>query len=65
MITKESEVAQKAAPTEDKFSNKNEITTICYVKDIGLMTSQLTGSVKIYDAFDFKEVWHSNNKNRK
>jgi hypothetical protein len=44
---------------------ENELTGIRYVRDIGLIATALNGTVKIYDAFEFKEVWKSSNKNRK
>jgi hypothetical protein len=50
---------------QDKMNHKNEVTKVKYIKDIGLITSTLSGTVKFYDAFDFKEVWVTSNKTRK
>lgn len=44
---------------------ENELTSIRYAKDIGLIATALNGTIKIYDALDFREVWKSSNKNRK
>ena len=35
------------------------------MRDIGLIASSFNGTVKIFDGFDFKEVWKTSNKNRK
>jgi hypothetical protein len=35
------------------------------MRDIGLIVTSLNGSVKIFDGFDFKELWKTTNKNRK
>jgi hypothetical protein len=44
---------------------ENELTCIKYMRDIGLIVTSFNGTVKIFDGFDFKEVWKNNNKNRK
>jgi len=44
---------------------ENEITSIRYVRDIGLIATALNGTVKIFDAFSFKELWSTSNKTRK
>ena len=41
------------------------MTQIRYVRDIGLIATALNGTVKIFDGFDFKELWKSANKHRK
>ena len=35
------------------------------MRDIGLIVTSLNGTIKLYDCFDFKEVWRSSNKTRK
>jgi hypothetical protein len=47
------------------MDNKNEIAKLVYVKDIGLISASLNGTIKFYDAFDFKEIWVTSNKSRK
>jgi hypothetical protein len=42
-----------------------ELTNIRYVRDIGLIATSLSGMIKLFDGFDFKEVWRSSNKTRK
>lgn len=44
---------------------ENELTGIRYVRDIGLIVTALNGTIKIFDAFNFKTVWKSTNKSRK
>lgn len=46
-------------------STENELTKLRYIKDIGLIGTALNGTIKIFDAFDFKQVWRSTNKSRK
>jgi hypothetical protein len=41
------------------------LTCIKYVRDIGLLVTSFNGTIKIFDGFDFKEVWKSSNKSRK
>ena len=43
----------------------NEITHIKYVRDIGLVASTFTGTVKFFDAFHFSTTWETTNKLRK
>jgi hypothetical protein len=35
------------------------------VRDIGLIATSLSGTIKLFDSFDFKETWHSSNRSRK
>ena len=49
----------------DIGSKDNEITKLKYFKDIGLIGTSFTGSVKIFDAFSFHCLWTNSNKNRK
>ena len=43
-----------------------ELTSIRYVRDIGLIATSLTGALKIFDAFSFtNEMWKTTNKTRK
>ncbi len=46
-------------------TTENELTQIRYVREIGLIVTALNGQFKIFDGFDFKEVWKSSNKSRK
>ena len=39
----------------------DEITQIRYVRDIGLIASSFNGTLKFFDAFNFKEYWSTNN----
>lgn len=41
------------------------MTCIRYMRDIGLIVTAFNGTVKIFDGFDFKEVWKTTNKSRK
>jgi hypothetical protein len=43
----------------------SEISNIKYVRDIGLIATSLSGHLKIFDGFDFKEIWRTSNKTRK
>ena len=43
-----------------------ELTSIRYIRDIGLIATSLTGVLKIFDAFSFtNEIWKTSNKTRK
>lgn len=42
-----------------------ELTNIKYIRDIGLIVTSLYGSIKIFDGFNFKELWRSTNRSRK
>ena len=44
---------------------ETEITHIRYVRDIGLICSTFSGTVKFFDAFNFNEQWTTTNKGRK
>lgn len=35
------------------------------MRDIGLIAASLNGTLKIFDGFDFKEIWKTPNKQRK
>jgi hypothetical protein len=35
------------------------------MRDIGLIATSFNGTIKIFDGFDFKEVWKNSNKTRK
>ena len=48
----------------DLKSKENEITKIKYYKDIGLICTTFTGTIKIFDAFNFNQIWKNGNKNR-
>jgi hypothetical protein len=49
---------------KDLKAKENEITKIRYWKDIGLIATTFDGTVKIFDAFNFNQIWKSTNKNR-
>lgn len=38
---------------DNKKNNENEITSIRYIKDIGLVATAFNGTIKIFDAFNF------------
>lgn len=42
-----------------------EITSVRYLKDIGLIGISFNGTVKFFDSFSFQEYWQSTNKQRK
>jgi hypothetical protein len=43
---------------------ENELTTIRYIRDIGLICSSFNGTLKFFDAFDFNEQWCTSNASR-
>ena len=48
----------------DLRAKENEITRVRYYKDIGLVATAFKGTVKIFDAFNFHQIWKNSNKNR-
>ena len=48
-----------------KYRNDIEITSIKYVRDIGLIATSFNGTLKFFDAFEFQEQWCSSNASRK
>jgi hypothetical protein len=42
-----------------------EITGLQYHKDIGLILTTFPGVLKVYDAFDFQQLWVTSNETRK
>ena len=42
----------------------HEITKIRYVRDIGLIACNFRGMIKIFDAFNFHQIWKNDNKMR-
>jgi hypothetical protein len=43
---------------------ENEITRLRYYKDIGLIGTTFKGTLKIFDAFSFQQIWKNTNKAR-
>lgn len=41
-----------------------EITKIRYIRDIGLIGTTFRGIIKIFDAFNFYQIWKNDNKMR-
>lgn len=56
-------LTQKNVPL--KYRNDIEITSIKYVRDIGLIATSFNGTLKFFDAFEFQEQWCSGNADRK
>lgn len=56
-------LTQKNVPL--KYRNDIEITSIKYVRDIGLIATSFNGTLKFFDAFEFQEQWCSSNSVRK
>lgn len=48
----------------DLKTKENEITKVKYCKDIGLICTTFKGTIKIFDAFSFNQIWKNSNKNR-
>lgn len=40
------------------------ITQVRYSKDIGLIATTFNGHIKIFDSFNFYQIWKNTNKNR-
>lgn len=48
----------------DLRTKENEITKLKYFKDIGLVGTTFMGAIKIFDAFNFHQIWKNTNKQR-
>ena len=49
------------------WSNKHakEITSVKYIKEIGLIATTFLGDIKVFDSYNFQQLWHNDNKHRK
>lgn len=63
-ISKGKEDGTKNKKYDGRRRNENEITGVRYIKDIGLIATAFNGTIKIFDAFNFNQLWKDTNKTR-